>query len=273
MRSKLTREGSDLKSITSREDRAQPSGKTDPFEDVAIRPIKPKRAFEEVSDEIKRLIFKGRLQVGDRLPAESKLAERFNVGRQTIREALRYLELSGFIATLKGSGGGIVIVNTVLNAISSSLLDAIQSRRISLHELIVARLELERTVLKHVLLHCDDEDIESLRQNVAEARKKIENGRMAFYENVQFHKILGKASKNYVFVVMMETIMTVMADFLSRRQSNLRLTRRVVIEHEELVKAIASKDESKAFAVLEKHLVDIEKRMQIFQKETGKATI
>lgn len=230
--------------------------------DFFVKPLQQKRAFEEVSREIKRQIFKGFLKPGDRMPSENELANRFNVGRQTIREALRYLELSGFITTSKGGAGGAIIVDTVLNTISNSLLDALQMKKISLSELITARLEIEKIVLKQMMIHCDDSDIEALKNNVLEARKKIENKRVAFYENVQFHKLLARASKNHLFMVMMETIMTVMADFLSRRQSNFRLTSKVVSEHEELLNAIIRRDETEIFALLEKHLLSIEKRME-----------
>jgi DNA-binding FadR family transcriptional regulator len=182
-----------------------------------------------------------------------------------LREALRYLELSGFITTSKGGAGGAIVVDTVLNSISNSLLDALQMKKISLHELIEARLEVEKIVLKQVLTYCDDGDIELLRNNVLQAKEKVESGQMAFYENVQWHKLLAKASKNYLFVVIMETIMTVTADFLSRRQSNLRLTKRVVIEHEKLLNAIIKKDESEALALMEIHLKAIEERMKIFE--------
>ena len=230
--------------------------------DFFVKPLQQKRAFEEVSREIKRQIFKGFLKLGDRMPSENELANRFNVGRQTIREALRYLELSGFITTSKGGAGGAIIVDTVLNTISNSLLDALQMKKISLNELITTRLEIEKIVLKQVMIHCDDSDIEALKNNVLKARKKIENKRVAFYENVQFHKLLARASKNHLFMVMMETIMTVMADFLSRRQSNFRLTSKVVSEHEELLNAIIRRDETEIFALLEKHLLSIQKRME-----------
>ena len=95
-----------------------------------FRPIKLRRAFDEISGEIKRLIFKGILKPGDRLPSESELASHFGVGRQTIREALRLLELSGFISMQKGGAGGPLVVDTILNTISNSFLDAFQMGRI-----------------------------------------------------------------------------------------------------------------------------------------------
>lgn len=231
------------------------------LENNIFKPVKKRRAFEEVSNEIKRLIFDGLLKRGDKLPSENELANHFNVGRQTIREALRYLELSGFITTVKGGAGGAVIVDTVLNTISNSIMDAIQMKKISLHDLVTARLGVEKMVLKQAIIHCDNDDIEALKKNVSEAKKKIASKKVAFSNNVQFHKILARASKNYLFVVMMEPIMAMTADLLSRRQSNLRLSSKVVNEHGELLDAIIQRDEAKALALLDKHLLAIEKRM------------
>ena len=48
---------------------------------------------ELILDEIHRLIIEGVLKTGDRLPSESELAERFGVGRSSLREAMRALQL------------------------------------------------------------------------------------------------------------------------------------------------------------------------------------
>jgi GntR family transcriptional repressor for pyruvate dehydrogenase complex len=65
---------------------------------LIFNPIKNERTFQEVSNEVKRIVFKGILKPGDRLLSEAKLAHQFNVGHQTVREGLRLLELSGWIA-------------------------------------------------------------------------------------------------------------------------------------------------------------------------------
>lgn len=230
--------------------------------------VRTKRAFEEVSAEVKRLIFKGLLRPGDQLPSENELANRLGVGRQTMREAMRYLELSGFITTTKGAKGGAVITDTVLDSISNLLLDAFQMKKATVHDFIVARLEIEKAVLKQVLIHIDDENIKLLKNNTLSARKKIENKQVAFHENVEFHKLLARASRNYIFVVLEETIMTLMADFLSRRQSNLRFSSRVVKIHEDILHAIVKKNDSEAFALLEKHLLEVEESLKGFSKRS-----
>ncbi|HYK73896.1 MAG TPA: GntR family transcriptional regulator [Pseudoneobacillus sp.] len=50
------------------------------------------------------IISKEKLKPGDKLPSERELSERLNVGRSSVREALRALELLGLIETRRGEG-------------------------------------------------------------------------------------------------------------------------------------------------------------------------
>jgi len=234
-------------------------------------PIKNRRAFEEVSLKIKTLIFDGILKPGDKLPSETDLARQFNVGRQTIREALRILELSGFITVHKGGSGGPIIKDTILNTISALFLDAFRMKKISLEELTVARLEIERVVLNYVMDSIDDSDIRSLQESVNRAKKKIENNIIATEENLQFHKLLAKASKNHVFVLIVETIMAAVADFLSRIGPDVETSGNVVEYHEQILKAIVEKKREKALNLLEKHLLEVRRRLQPFIDQEKKA--
>jgi GntR family transcriptional repressor for pyruvate dehydrogenase complex len=227
-----------------------------------FHPIRPKRAFDEISGEIKRLIFKGILKPGDRLPSETELASQFGVGRQTIREALRLLELSGFISMQKGGVGGPLVVDTILNTISNSFLDVFQMGRITIDELTLARLAIEKMVLESLVAHIEAADVQALRENVSQARRKIESSKPAFEENTQFHRLLARASKNHLFVVLMESIMAVVAHFRSILGVNLELSARSTVAHEQIVDALVKGNRRKATALLEAHLVDVGERFK-----------
>ncbi|MBW1690803.1 MAG: FadR family transcriptional regulator [Deltaproteobacteria bacterium] len=56
-------------------------------------PLKKKRLYEEVAEQIKQPIFTGQLEPGDRLPSERDLCKLFKVGRPTVSESLRTLSL------------------------------------------------------------------------------------------------------------------------------------------------------------------------------------
>ena len=62
------------------------------------------RAYVRVIDYIKQEIRVGNLTIGSRLPPERTLAELLNVGRNSVREALRILEIMGIITSTQGAG-------------------------------------------------------------------------------------------------------------------------------------------------------------------------
>ena len=183
---------------------------------AAFTPIKSSRTFEEVSNRIKKFIFDGVFKPGDKLPPETELAQQFNVGRQSIREALRILELSGLITIQKGGGGGAVIKDTISNTISTLFLDAFLLEKISIEELTVARVEIEKTVLKYAIRNADKLDIRSLQENIRKSREKIKNNEAVIDENIQFHKLLARASKNHLFIMVVEAISTAVRYFMSQ---------------------------------------------------------
>lgn len=238
-------------------------------------PIKSKRTFEEVSSKIKRLIFDGVLKPGDRLPSEIELSNQFNVGRQTIREALRILELSGFITVQKGGSGGPLIKDTIINTISDLFLDAFRMEKISIEELTVARLEIEKMVLNRVMDNVKASDIEDLKQNLKAAQEKIEDNLMANEENIEFHNLLARASRNHVFVIVVGSIAAVLRNLLSRLSPEMGTTadRAVYDEsslmsanavryHEEILEAIIENRREKAIELLEQHLVEVSDRLE-----------
>ena len=179
-----------------------------------LTPIRGGRTFERVSTRIKRFILDGTLRQGDRLPSETDLARQFSVSRQTIREALRILELSGLITVQKGGGGGPVIQTTILDTINSLFLDAFQLERVSTEELTFARFEIERVVLEHAMENGDTADMEGLKENIRRARSKIAVNEVALEENIEFHNLLAGASKNHVFVMVVGSIMAVVLSLI-----------------------------------------------------------
>jgi GntR family transcriptional repressor for pyruvate dehydrogenase complex len=237
-------------------------------------PIKSKRTFEEVSGKIKTLIFDGVLKPGDRLPSEIELARQFMVSRQTIREALRILELSGFIKVQKGGSGGPLIKDTILNTINNLFLDAFRLEKITTAELTFARIEIEKLVLYHVIDNAGASDIQALQQNIQKAKLKIESNAISTDENIEFHNLLAKATKNPVFEIVVGSIEAVVRDLLTRLAPDIEASgdstgdegrlksENAVSDHEDILNAILNKDREKACRLLEEHLREVGKRLQ-----------
>jgi len=62
------------------------------------------KVYIEIVKQIRSIIEDDGLSSGDKIPSERELSERLNVGRSSVREALRSLELLGLIETRRGEG-------------------------------------------------------------------------------------------------------------------------------------------------------------------------
>ena len=221
-------------------------------------PIKPRRTFEEVSNRIKQLIFEGFFKPSEKLPSEGDLAIRFQVGRQSVREALRLLEISGFISVQRGVNGGPIIQNTMLNKMAGMFLDTFKFNRIPIGDLTVARAEIEKIILRFAIDNADETDIQNLRDNICKAQKQQKKNLPAFEENINFHRLLAKASKNHVFAMVTESMMAVESDFRSRFKK-IDMKKSVIITryHEDILQAVIDKEYNQAQELLETMVQDV----------------
>jgi len=227
-----------------------------------FEPITKRRAFEQVADKIKELVFNGALKSGDRLPSEIELAQKYNVGRQTIREALRFLEISGFVTTQKGGSGGAHIEDSVLQAIANSFVDATKMKKVTIEEVLSVRFEIEKLVLTEAIKNIEASDIERIKEIIHLKENEIKEGVKSGYANIMFHKLLAKASKNQVLVIMVDLIMAVINDFVMKTGFGYQRMEREIHEHKRILNAVVNKNEDEAIKLLRRHVKIIQKLLK-----------
>src|SRR4051794_4029577 len=71
---------------------------------LELEAVRKERRYEQVAEQIQKLIAEGSLNPGDRLPPERELATRFGVARSSIRDAVRTLEVMGILEPRQGAG-------------------------------------------------------------------------------------------------------------------------------------------------------------------------
>ncbi|MBI2894174.1 MAG: FadR family transcriptional regulator [Deltaproteobacteria bacterium] len=106
-------------------------------------PLDARRSSDRVADVIRRTIFDGRFRPGDRLPTERTLAQRFQVTRNTVREAMRQLEQLRMVSIRQGSG---VVVRDILSSAGIDLLTVLLGSEATGSKLISDALELRAVV-------------------------------------------------------------------------------------------------------------------------------
>jgi DNA-binding FadR family transcriptional regulator len=75
------------------------------------RPVRGGNAFEITVSRLVQAIKLGLVAVGERLPAERELAERLQVSRVTLREAIGALREAGYLESRRGRSGGTFVVS------------------------------------------------------------------------------------------------------------------------------------------------------------------
>lgn len=184
---------------------------------MEFTPLKSKRAREEVAAQIREMIVSGRLKPGDKLPAERELAERLGIGRHSLREALRSLEVGGLLETRRGKWGGTFVTAGNPQLVTRQMTDLLKMGNVSYASVIEARIVFGEVVVRVACARHSAEDIAALEANVTAAEQLFAQNKLLekTEKNIEFHDLLARATKNPTLVIMMQTL-TDMARYFAR---------------------------------------------------------
>lgn len=176
---------------------------------TAFGPVRRVRAFEEVAGQIREQLRQGNFVPGQKLASERELCEQFQVSRNTLREALRSLENAGVLVSRKGATGGAFVAQVNGDAVITGLSDMYQMKSIKPAELIQARIWIESSVIRAAAANLTAAEMEALRRNVDEAEQAAKAGdfERRVKVNLDFHRLLAKATRNDVIMLLLEALL------------------------------------------------------------------
>jgi GntR family transcriptional regulator, transcriptional repressor for pyruvate dehydrogenase complex len=239
---------------------------------VEFSRIRNLRAFEEIADQIRKELSDRRLRAGDRLPPERELAEQFGVSRNTLREALRSLENAGLLRMQKGATGGAFVRESTGDAIVIGLRDMFHLGAIQPEHLTEARVMIESSAVRAACERATPEDIQALNANIASAARAA-RANIDFYDqaaiHLDFHRILARATKNPVMVIVMEALIDVMQHFL--RAIGQKRNRWVLPSRRRFMKHFEAREIDAAVEEMEQHLERLNRHYLSLVKEKGLA--
>ncbi|WP_322761846.1 FadR/GntR family transcriptional regulator [Frankia sp. Cr2] len=202
-----------------------------------VSPARPSRTFDEVIRQLRDLISRREVRVGDRLPSERALAEQFQVSRNMVREALRMLEITGMIELRKGRYGGAFVCTGRPEIVTQSLADMMHLAAFSLADLTEARLWLSSTVVRVVSQRATEADLDRLAANVdaAVAYAAAADWHHVAQVNMRFHDMLAELAANPVLKIIHDSVMGVIREIslaLGPIKSDATVRHRVkILEH------------------------------------------
>ncbi|WP_018306784.1 FadR/GntR family transcriptional regulator [Desulfitobacterium hafniense] len=230
---------------------------------MELKPIKTRKIYEEIVEQIRELVARGELKPGDRLPSERDLVERLKVSRASIREALSALELMGLLEVRSGEGTFVRKLRS--ESVVAPLAWMLTMEKGTVLELLEIRKILEVQAVGMAAERAEAEDIRELSAALDRLQDDLHSPTSDGSSDHRFHYAITRATKNKIMIRLMDTISDLMKYSLKASRSKLyegKYTPALLFqEHKKIYEAIVAKDVEMARNYMLTHLTGVEEEI------------
>jgi GntR family transcriptional repressor for pyruvate dehydrogenase complex len=211
---------------------------------------------EQVAHNLIECIDDNILKPGDTLPSSAELADRFNVSRPVVREALKVLEARGMIEI---SNGKKPIVKPITTEPLVGFFDrVVKVEREALKEFMEIRMGLEIQSAKLAAQRRTPQQLEQLQAVITAMRQNLHDLETFTDLDVEFHLLIANASHNAMMVRLLksirETLRLTVGEGLRLRVTGKQIES-VQKGHEAILRAIEHGDSDQAGKAMHSHFM------------------
>lgn len=200
--------------------------------------------------------------VGDRLPPERVMLETYGVGRGTLREALRFLELQGILTLKPGPGGGPVIEKPDASHLANGLLLLLQFTDAPFSMIVEARGDLEPIMARHAASRMAPDALARLGGSVEQMRDNLGDREIFLATNREFHELIAWGSGNSMYGFLIDALVDIVdgthmgVDYPEQRR------KAILGAHERIFSALDAHDGDSSYAAMDEHMSEFVRYMQ-----------
>jgi GntR family transcriptional repressor for pyruvate dehydrogenase complex len=220
-----------------------------------LGPIDVPRAADVLVDLLRRRLLGGDLVEGDVLPSERALMADTGLGRATVREALRVLEVEDLIEPRLGRYGGWMVRRPGRDSITRSIDVFIRGTQIRFGSLLAAREAIEPSCAALAAEHRTDDDLAALERRGARMVECWEDVPEYLLENVRWHLAVVDATHNELLIAFMSALGDAIHAGTDLGAFNSPEVRRAAMHaHDGVAAAIRDGDADAAFRRMHRHV-------------------
>lgn len=215
------------------------------------------KAAEVTASRIVDDILEGRVRVGDKLPTEPEMLERYEVSRESLREALRLLEIQGIVDIKRGPGGGpfVAPLNSGYLARTTSLYFHLSGATYS--ELLDTWAALEPTLAERAAnlpsSRAKREMFAPFLQYDTESHVEIE----LFDDFNNFHAVIAAVSGNRTLTLLTQAVTHIVAEQVLQSVDPVAEREMLSHSHADVAQAILDGRPSKARKLMTEHILEV----------------
>ncbi len=204
---------------------------------------------------------------GERLPTERELCQQLDVGRASLREALKSLETIGMIETRLGDGTYVCERREFL---SRPLLWAIaSSSENETRELVEARKLIEVELAGFAAERATTDNLKKIGDCLDEMEDSTNDVERFLQADIDFHLAVGEAAHNRILMTALLLIRNLLREWIGATVRMEGIIGVVLKQHQQIFLAIAKKKRLAARSAMEIHLEEMGKLLLASQKESA----
>ena len=213
-----------------------------------------KKTYEYVFEYFSDQILSGKLKLNDKIPPERDIAAQLDVSRNSVREVIHILEISGLIESVQGSGNYIRCNPQDYMMKTINMLMTLQG--IDYDEIFDLRCAYEYTALRLAFDHITPEELDEIRA-ILVRMDETASAKDSAVLDVQFHNMLLKASRNRLLLMYTQIISNLLDHFIEDFRARILMDKesaaKLRMAHWDIYTALATGDYEAGVTAMDEH--------------------
>lgn len=201
---------------------------------------------KQIAEQLREAIVSGQFKIGERLPTEDELAQRYGVSRPSVREALKRLAAQNLVRAKRGPSGGNFVVKPSYEDLAESLSGAatllVGMGALGIEEIIEARRALQGSCLELASQNAIAEHIYNI-ETALHRQQDPEISDEAFCQaDVAFHRALVDAADNGMLRFVMYTVIEALIPVTNMVVTVVRERSDIISLHRKMLQRLEQRD-------------------------------
>jgi DNA-binding FadR family transcriptional regulator len=228
---------------------------------IDISPISKTGVSDMLVQQILGFVTAGQLRAGDKLPSERVLAERFQVSRPTVREAMRALSVLGVVEIRHGGGAFVSELNAA--DLLGPLNFFLSLSEVSVEKLYQARRLIEGELCALAAKSIEDNSIEQLRDMILKQEQVKADADAYLKLDSAFHELIAEVANNPFLARAAASLNVLGVEFRKRAATTKQAQDRSIQDHWKILEALTARDQDLARSAMAAHME------QVFETTSG----
>lgn len=221
-----------------------------------------KKTYIKVIDYIKSQIRNGELAAGGRLPAERELSGILGISRNSVREAIRTLDIMGVISSQQGAGN--YLTGNFKNNLAESMSMMFLLNQINYQQISQLRRGLETEALMLAIDNISQHELKQLEHILSQLENETEVNNVILDKKLHYNIAL--ASGNTLIIDILQALSDVIDQFIIDLRREILSTEEsgnlLMEAHNEIIKSLVTRDKKLAYEAINKHFSIIDEKIR-----------